>query len=759
MIHRTAHTHNAPRRRITEIPPRDDVLLPMIPVDDATKAAARALSQLAARLHARGHAPATVAAFLLRLALCLLDDPAATAQSSLHRRFAAMLRPGRPGAALFLRARPLPLPADELRELCTFPWSSVEPALLGTLFEHALHPRERHRLGAHYTQPADILRILEPALLAPLRRESADARTEVLRLLTTGATDPAAPHRAFLARLHAIRVLDPACGAGNFLYLALRALLDLEHAAIAWAHPILALPITPPTLGPQLLRGLELDPTSAALARASISLTDHHWRQAHGHPPRPAAVNIHCTDALLDLRDPDRPRKTPWPAAEFIVGNPPFLGGKKLRATLGDAYVNTLYKIYAPEVPRGADLSAYWHERARAEIADHTEIADHADHTVIADHANKRRPRAALLATQGIRAGANLRVLEHIKRTGDIFLAWSDLPWTLDGAAVRVSLIGQDDGSETTRLLDDRPVATIHADLRAGPAPHAPHRLRENHGLAFMGDTKGGPFDLTPADAARMLATASNRAVIRPWVNGRDITGHPRGMHIIDFDGRSHAAAARHREPFAHVTAHVKPLRARSRTTAASWWLHERPRPELRAAIAKLQRYLVTPTASRHRIFTWLSPPTLPDHQLIVIARADAYTLGVLQSHPHELWSLRTCSRLGVGNDPRYTPTTTFETYPFPWPLDLPQAALTPAQQSHHASISAAAEALHHARQHWLRSAPRRTFTSLYNQRPPWLAAAHRTLDHAVLAAYDYPRTLGDDPLLAALLAENHRRA
>lgn len=706
---------------------------------DATVAALTTLAELATRLHARGHAPAHIQAFLLRLTLCLLDDPAATQSLPLRVRFAGMLRPGRPGAELFLRTRPLPLAAGDLHELRTIAWPDVLPTILGTLFEASLHPHERHRLGAHFTDPAAILDILEPVLLAPLRRELAETRTEVLTLRAARAPDPALPHRRFLARLRAVRVLDPACGAGNFLDLALRALLDLEHDAITWAHEFLALPQTPPALGPQLLRGLERDPTAAALARAVVMLADHQWRRAHGHSPHPRPAAIATADAILD-RSGTIPRPTAWPAAEFIVGNPPFLGGKKLRAVLGDDYVDSLLTAWSGQVPRGADLSAYWHEHARAQIA------------------QKRCRRAALLATQGIRAGANLRVLERIKHSGDIFLAWSDLPWQVDGAAVRVSLVGQDDGSETDRRLDGHPVAEIQADLRAGPR-HQPKRLHENLRVAFMGDTKGGPFELTPAAAARMLATAGNRKVVRPWVNGRDLTGHHRGMFIIDFDGRSHAAAARHREPFAHIETLVKPLRARSRSTAAAWWLHERPRPEMRAAIAKLPRYLVTPTASRHRIFTWLTPPTLPDHQLIVIARDDAYTLGVLHSRPHELWSLRMGSRLGVGNDPRYTPTTIFETFPFPWPLDRPIADLDVAERHHHDSIAAAAHSLDLARQRWLSADPRRTFTALYNLRPAWLRAAHHTLDHAVLAAYGWRPEASEDELLAALLALNHRRA
>lgn len=732
--HRSAPT-DIPAHSSTDITSND-----IADTTDITTTAARHLADLATRLHARGHRPARVAAFLLRLALCLLDDPAATAAQPLSVRFAGMLRPGRPGAELFLRARPLPLPDAERHALCTFPWHRVEPVLLTTLFERALHPRERHRHGAHYTAPEAILRILDPVMLAPLRRELADAQNQVLSLQRTDAPDPAAPYHAFLARLRTIRVLDPACGAGNFLYLALRALLDLESTAIAWAHERLALPIAAPSLGPQSIRGLERDPHAAALARAVVSLTDQRWRREHGHPPRQVPVAIAATDALLD-RSTTPPRPTPWPVAEFIVGNPPFLGAKKLRAALGDAYVDTLFAAWSGQVPQSADLSAYWHERARAEIAD------------------RRCRRAALLATQGIRAGANHRVLARIARTGAIFLAWSDLPWIVDGAAVRVSLVGQDDGSDKLRLLDGRPVPEIQPDLRAGPREPAPQRLRENLGLAFMGDTKGGPFELAPAAAARMLATPGNRAVLRPWVNGRDITGRPRGMHIIDFDGLDQAAAARHPEPYAHAQAHVRPVRARSRSTAAAWWSHERPRPEMRAAISELPRYLVTPTASRHRIFVWLTPPTLPDHQLIVIARADAYAFGVLHARPHELWSLRMCSRLGVGNDPRYTPTTTFETFPFPWPPTLATTDLDPAQRRHHANISAAADDLDRARREHLASEARRTLTGLYNERPAWLRAAHQRLDHAVLAAHGWSPSLGDDELLAALLAENHRRA
>jgi type II restriction/modification system DNA methylase subunit YeeA len=426
-----------------------------------------------------------------------------------------------------------------------------------------------------------------------------------------------------------------------------------------------------------------------------------------------------------------------------IIGNPPFLGGKLLRSSLGDEYVDTLFRIYDGRVPREADFVTYWHEKARAMVAD------------------GRAKRVGLLATQGIRGGANRRVLERIKESGDIFLAWSDEPWVLDGAAVHISFLGYDDGSEPTRTLDGTPVNAINTNLTAGLDLTSARRLEENLGVAFMGDTKGGPFDIPTDLALDMLGRPnphgrSNREVLAPWVNGLDITRRPRGMWIIDFGARmSREEAALYEAPFEYVNRRVRPEREGNKREAYAqrWWLHVEPRTGMRRALEGLQRFIVTPRVAKHRLFAWVPAGTLPDSATIAIAREDDYTFGVLHSRPHTLWALAMGTQLETR--PRYTPTTTFETFPFPRP--------TPDQRD---AIAEAARVLHEHREAWLnpeggtgQELLRRTLTNLYNERPSWLIDDHARLDRAVLAAYGWPQDISDDDLLARLLELNTVRA
>jgi type II restriction/modification system DNA methylase subunit YeeA len=478
---------------------------------------------------------------------------------------------------------------------------------------------------------------------------------------------------------------------------------------------------------------------------------------ANGFQPRRDPVlqpldTIRLQDALLDLGEPGQPTEAAWPVADVIVGNPPFLGGKRLRAELGDEYVRDLFAVYTGRVPREADLVCYFIEKARAELA--------------AGHAR----RAGLLATNSIRGGANREVLRRIKQTGDIFMAWADEPWILEGAAVRISIVGFEQGSEPARTLDGRTVAAINADLTGSADVASATRLREDLGIAFMGDTKGGPFDIPGDLARRWLALPTNpngrpnSDVVRPWVNGLDVTRRPQDMWIIDFgvDMPEHEAAL-YEVPFEYVRQHVKPLRdANNRATYRErWWLHVEPRPGMRAALQPLHRFICTPTVAKHRLFVWSDGIALPDHQLIVFAREDDYFFGVLHSKPHELWALRMGTWLGVGNDPRYTPTTTFETFAFPWP-----PGCEPAGDPRVEAITRAARELVEQRDRWLNpegaseaELKRRTLTNLYNERPTWLDLAHRRLDRAVLDAYGWPHDLSDDEILARLLALNLERA
>ncbi|MBF6606552.1 MAG: class I SAM-dependent DNA methyltransferase, partial [Chloroflexi bacterium] len=455
--------------------------------------------------------------------------------------------------------------------------------------------------------------------------------------------------------------------------------------------------------------------------------------------------HIETRDALLDRSDPTHPREAEWPTAEFIVGNPPFLGAKLLRRGLGNEYVEDLFWVFGDRVPGMADLCAYWHEKARAMIA------------------TRRTKRAGLLATQGIRGGGSRRVLQQIKQTGDLFFARADDPWVLSGANVHISFVGQDDGSDLERTLDGRPVASINPDLTSGIDLTKARRLRENAGIAFIGDQKSGPFEITAEFAAQMMASPnpdgrSNREVLRPWVNGDDLTGRSRGMWIVDFGvDRSEGDAAMYEAPFEYVRRFVKPARAGSGSEGREprWWLHVWPRPEFRLAIRTQSRYIATPMTAKHRLFVWLTSEVLPHNALVVFARDDHYTFGVLHSRVHELWARGTGTQLReVESGFRYTPTTTFETFPFPRPTDEQREA-----------IALAARRLVELRDGWLNppglsdeELARRTLTNLYNERPTWLANAHADLDRAVLGAYDWPADIADEEILGRLLALNLER-
>jgi type II restriction/modification system DNA methylase subunit YeeA len=360
--------------------------------------------------------------------------------------------------------------------------------------------------------------------------------------------------------------------------------------------------------------------------------------------------------------------------------------------------------------------------------------------------------------------------LERIKQIGDIFMAWSDRPWILDGAQVRVSMVGFDNGSETHYTLDGAQVTTINPNLTSLTNTTTARRLRENANLAFMGDTKGGAFDITTDVAVRLINAPlnpngrPNTDVVRPWVNGLDITRRLRGMWIIDFGvDMPMEDAALYELPFAHIEREVKPERLKNNRPSyrERWWIHVEPRPALRAATMPLKRFIVTPSVARHRLFAWLTHPTVADHKLFIIAREDNYFFGVLQSHIHEVWALATSSRQGVGNDPVYNNTTCFETFPFPWPPDK-----EPQDDPHVGAIAEAARELVRLRDEWLAGngppempLEKRTLTNLYNRRPDWLDQAHKRLDAAVFDAYGWPHDLSDEEILARLLALNLERA
>lgn len=487
--------------------------------------------------------------------------------------------------------------------------------------------------------------------------------------------------------------------------------------------------------------GIEINEYAAELARVTIWIGELQWMIKHGmayntKPILQTMNQIENRDALLN----DDGTEAVWPRADVIVGNPPFLGGSKMLGELGEQYVTTLRRVYKGRVPGGADLVTYWFEKARTAGV-----------------------RTGLVATNSIRGGSNREVLKRITENGRIFNAWSNEPWVNEGAAVRVSIICFDhEERECEILLNNALVVGIYPDLTeisetVGLDISQAKPLIKNKGIAFEGTKKYGPFDI-PGDLARQWLSLPlnpnnlpNSNVVRPWANGMDITRRPSDTWIIDFGtSLSEAEASLFEAPFEHVLQHVKPKRKDSK-----WWLHERPRPDMRKALTPLRRYIATSRVAKHHLFVWLDIAVLPDSRLYVIASESDVTFGILHSRIHELWSSVTCTWHG-GNTPTYNATTCFETFPFP----------TELQPEINEAIAAAAKRLVELRDNWLNPAgaseselKKRTLTNLYNQRPTWLGNAHKELDAAVAAAYGWPADLSDDEILKRLLQLNLERS
>ena len=726
----------------------------------------------------------------------------------------------------------LDLTADEMKRIAAaaeLDWSSVDPSIFGTLFERGLDPAKRSQLGAHFTSRADIELVVDAVVMSVLRREWNESRQIINTLLATGrktvsdSKTPAKPLNAaamkkakgeagtillrFLDRLQHVRVLDPACGSGNFLYVALLRLKDLEKEAILFGNDN-GLGSFLPMVGPSQLYGIEINSYAHDLAQMTVWIGWLQWIRVNGFgfpaDPilRPLSENIRLMDAILstecgvanaECTEPE------WPTVDFIIGNPPFLGGKMLRRELGDAYVDRLFGLWHDRVPHEADLCCYWFEKARAHIV-----------------AGKCK-RAGLLATQGIRGGTNREILKRIKESGDILWAVSDRPWILDGANVHVSIICFDDGEEKSRTLDGQSVGTINANLTATADATQAHCVSDNLNITFMGTTKGGNFDIAESLARSFLCSPNphgrpNSDVVVPWINGMDLTQRGKGKWIIDFGvGMSADDAAKYESVFEYVAANIKPERVKNARESYRrlWWQHVESRPTMRDGLAPLVRYLCTCRVSKHRLFVWLSVPTLPDSATFAFARSDDLFFGILHSRFHEVWALAQGTQLREKESGfRYTPSTCFEMFPFP-PGVVDNSPAMPA----HAVIASVAKELNELRENWLNPTewmrtetlefpgtvsgpwdryidpatvtdrgsfkigtvryPRlvardaecadrlkeRTLTKLYNARPVWLAACHAKLDAAVAAAYGWPSDLTYDSILERLLALNQERA
>ncbi len=789
-----------------------------------TEQAAESFAGITQTLRGRGHDPQVVAHFVNRLVFCLFADDVSLLPDRMFRRlleqarknadefvgrasdlFGRMKTGGQFGlekvewfnGGLFDNDTALPLDGYDITTVwraSQLDWSQIDPSIFGTLFERGLDPDKRSQLGAHYTDRDKIMQIVEPVVVRPWIAEWATEKAKIatdLELANTARSSSRSQqlqneaeqrYRTFLDRLRAFTVLDPACGSGNFLYLALQSLKGIEHQVQIEAEE-LGFQREFPKIGPANVKGIEINPYAAELARVSIWIGEIQWMRRNGFaeardPILKPLDNIECRDAILapDGTEPD------WPEADVIIGNPPFLGGHLLISNLGEDYVSRMIQTYTNRIPAGADLVCYWFDKAGQHIA------------------TGKAKRVGLVATNSIRGGANRRALQAATDNRRIFEAWSDEPWVIDGAAVRVSLLcfgRADDTSLGESRLDGLFVDEIYTDLTArrggvGVDLTKARRLSENVNASFKGDEKGGAFDI-PGDLARQwlrLPTnpngRPNSDVLKPWINGIDLTRRPQGKWIVDFGEKmTEGDAALYEVPFGYTLEHLKSIRHQNREQSRQeyWWRHARPRPAMWSALDGLSRYIVTPRVAKHRLFVWVDAPVCPDSATVAVARDDDTTFGILHSRFHEVWSLRLGTWLGKGNDPRYTSTTTFETFPFPEGLtpDLPAADY--ANDPRAMAIAQEAQRLVELRDRWLnppewvewvdepvsgypkRPVPRdeeaatalkkRTLTNLYNDRPQWLEDAHASLDAAVAAAYGWSADISDDDVLRELLALN----
>ena len=838
-------------------------------LDPAKKAAAVTrevagyLAELAKSFESH-HEPKLVAEFLSRCLFCMFaEDVGLLPKESFHQlldsvkadpgafvplmemlfedmnqgRFSGLLRKKLLyfNGGLFASATALPVNAAQLtllRKASGLEWRAVEPAIFGTLLERALSPDERHKLGAHYTPRSYVERLVLPTVIEPLREEWSAVRTAAVTLASRGndadLKKAQQEVRTFHGRLCAVRVLDPACGSGNFLYVTLEQMKRLEGEIITLLHDLGDntdyLNLQGSTVDPHQFLGIEINARAAAIAELVLWIGYLQWHfRVHGDsmPAEPVLrkfANIECRDAVLayDKKEyakdaagkiryvwnrkttktdpvtgreiPDdkavipldtfvNPRPATWPQADFIVGNPPFLGTARMRESLGDGYTETLRSAY-PAMPESADFVMFWWHKAALEVL-----------------AGRAR-RFGFITTNSIRQTFNRRVVQAAMDKG-IYLTFAipDHPWidATECAAVRIAMsVGASSLPKPEAKLHHVTVETPHketgenevqldlalgkvsADFTGGTNVTATQLLKANDGLSSPGvKLHGSGFIVTP-DEAKALGLGKVKRLekhIRPYRNGRDLADRPRDVMVIDLFGlTSEEVRERFPKVYEHVLRTVKPERDQNNRASYRdlWWIHGEPRRDLRPALAGLPRYIATFETGKHRFFQFLEGTILPDNMLVVTASNDAFHLGVLSSRIHVVYSLAAGGRLGVGNDPRYNKTRCFDPFPFPDCTEKQKARIRAlaeeldahrkrAQQTHGLGLTDIYNVLEKVRAGETLTAKDKVIhdAALVST----LKQLHDDLDAAVADAYGWPWPLTDAEILERVVALNTARA
>jgi hypothetical protein len=719
----------------------------------------------------------------------------------------------------FQTVEALPLEPREVQlliEAARFDWSRVEPSIFGTLLVRALDPAERHRLGAEYTPREYIERLIEPTVVEPLRERWTAVQAAVLQLEESGKKRDREKARQELRTYHdwlrSLHFLDPACGSGNFLYVTLAAVKRIELEVLNELQRLsdgqggLVLD----EVHPRQFHGIEIKPWAREIAELTLWIGYHQfWRDTHGGrtPPTPILEDtgtLECRDAVLAWDDivhrpeNDRPDPTPrirhavtgelvpdpaaklpyheyvgarpaeWPRADFIVGNPPYIGNRRMRSALGDGIVDALRSAY-PDVPDGADLVMYWWYKASQQVG------------------LGRCIRAGLITTNSITQSSNRAlVVEAANKGARICWAVADHPWVdgIEGAAVRVAMTvvvhGSLHGAVLVKVDEHANVTAVHnaaalnADLSVGSdiATAASVPLLANQSLSFRGlNVVGRGFVITYEEANSLLADVRYAEVIRPYWNGKALANRWKRDYVIDFATLSaDEAAARFPRAFDLVRDRVKPERdaAAERAMRERWWQHGRPRVEMRHALQGLRRFLATPYVARHRYFVRFDAIVAPDDTVVVLCVDHSFVYGVLNCLAHGVWANAAGTRLGVGNDPRYNNPRCFDPFPFPTP---PNDLRT--------RIATLAERLDTHRKDALARDERVTMTGMYNvveklrsgealtpkERTIHELAAcgvlrdlHDQLDALVAQAYGWPWPMPREEILERLVALHDER-
>lgn len=684
----------------------------------------------------------------------------------------------------------------ELREAARQDWREVDPSIFGALLEQALDPQERSRLGAHYTPRAYVERLVVATVIEPLRSEWQQVLAAAERLTGEGRSKEAvAAVQAFHERLYNTHVLDPACGTGNFLYVTLELMKRLEgdviEALLNLGGQQALAGLDRHEVDPHQFLGLEVNARARHIAELVLWIGYLQWhirnnRSLPGEPVLRDYRNIRTMDAVLAHDGVDskgnfvNPRRPDWPEADYIVGNPPFIGGKDIRSKLGDHYAEALWKAHA-DMNDSADFVMYWWDRA-AELLTCN---------------GTRLKRFGLVTTNSITQVFQRRTVErHLtaKQPVSLLLAIPDHPWTKaskQAAAVRIAItvaaagthegvlqeVVAEEGLDTDepKLTFSTTLGRINSDLTVGIDLSVAKALGSNSGLSSRGMMLFGAGFIVTAQEAQHLGLGRRTDLdlyIRPYRNGRDLTSTPRGLMAIDLFGlSSEQARERYPEVYQHLLQAVKPERDKNRDAdiKARWWLFGRTRDEIRPALKGLLRYIATVETAKHRVFQFLEASILPDNKLIAIATENAFHLGVLSSAIHVVWSLKTGGWLGVGNDSVYVKTRCFDPFPFPDPDEFTRAR-----------IAGIAEKLDQHRKDVQAKHPEITLTHIYNVLEKLksgsalsrdderlrddglvliLKELHEELDAAVAQAYGWPLDLSEQEVLAHLVALNKARA